>query len=418
MGLFDGLLKAGTEKQTEEIDSHLTEHKEQDYVKEFLDFYRQALDDNTVLEYTIHSIKQKGVTVKCGPMFCYVPYSRMPWTYSENSMWEEVLPYIRNQRFKGLVSRVTENPSFVVLESDKMQFKEVKLEYTKIYRAIILKIQTDGFIVDLGYDSNWEQGGFIGFFDKINFTQTDLFQTYKLGDIIEVPFYGYNIDGKLILGEKTGTDIWTTGEVDIKINTQVEAEMYKNENGELRFIADNIAACRLINTKETNPVFYKRAHAAIQHLEEGDKINCIVISVNRRKKYLNLIWNDIDDINLIIEKSKPIGNLAQGSIGDLIPKPVGYTPVPGSLAKIEVRNTKLGTKNPNQYFLVGFDKEVTLVFVTEQRIITKIDRMMIEHNLQDRQIIEAQLSKVHSNELVFEWHIAKQDLERLLLLWA
>jgi hypothetical protein len=47
--------------------------------------------------------KEKGVAVKAGGVFAYVPYSLMPWRYKNIQWWNHVLPQMKDIKFFGKV---------------------------------------------------------------------------------------------------------------------------------------------------------------------------------------------------------------------------------------------------------------------------------------------------------------------------
>lgn len=172
-----------------------------EFVEKIIDRLRQAMLEEEVVTYTIEDYDNKKFLVKCKGLFCYVPFSQMPWGYEWLPSWQAIAPSILGKAYKGHVTSISQGNHKVFLSSKAFTFHDYVPILGIWYQGIILSSRDYGVFVDIGNDDGFRSYSMIGLVHYSKMPAHISPSTYKIGDQIKVEVLSYDSsEAKLELG--------------------------------------------------------------------------------------------------------------------------------------------------------------------------------------------------------------------------
>jgi len=369
--------------------------------------------------FKIFDIREKGFLVKVYGLNAYVSFLHMPWKYNNISCWADTFPYLKGKIFYGRVFKFTKKPVSIFLNGDIPQFKTPELFEGVKYEGVVIYKLAYGLLVDIGYEFGWTCGSLVGLLHKANFENPQTLNEINTGELIEIIFWGYNENEKMIFGLNEEIREWITGSVTRFIGRIVPVHISTDEKGKVNLLVENKYYGKIPVSALLYPLHMAKVSRAISKLIDGDIIHCEIIDVNREKMKLVLKWYsmpEVESISLRYLKVKPETH----QINRVKAKNENFSnfseklDLIGRFAKVEVQ------RKPDKYgrictaYLVENKFTGKLAFTNNTYVISKKDAAQIENGLQDGEIIYCEVTGIEQGHILLNWNLAAEDLIRFL----
>ena len=284
------------------------------YLSKLIDNFENLKTEQESHAFKITDIREKGFIVKVHGLLGYISFYHMTWKYNNIESWKAIFPYIKGKILFGKIFKFEKESLSIFLDGDIPQFKKIKLYKNKKYKGIIIQKVNYGAFVDIGYNFKWKCGSLVGLLHKLNFENEELFEKTNPGETIELFFWGYTENEKLIFGQRSELKEWFTGEIQSLMDKTLPVNIIKPENGEKRYLVKNKHNAALPVTKIQYPDNRKQIRIAVRKLQDGDIIHCKIIDINKLNRTLYLKWDSLPEIeetisrNIATEKTGSIQN--------------------------------------------------------------------------------------------------------------
>jgi len=272
--------------------------------KEYLSILVERLEhlkaENKRVPFTIVKVKENGFIVKVSGLFAYVSFYFMPWKYNSIEFWKPVSKHLIGKKFYCNIYRIQKEPLSIMINAECHRFKQIKLDVNSEYPGLVIHKAKYGVFIDIGYNFNWEYGSFVGLMHIKNFSKEE-YDKICVGDILNIVFYGYTEQGKIVLGNNSLQKEWLTGELENLVGSVQDVTVKINENGEREFYVKEKFKTVLPINKIFYPGYKSKAKNIIYNLKDDDVIQCEVLKINKRRKVFVsklLLDKDLCDINL------------------------------------------------------------------------------------------------------------------------
>jgi hypothetical protein len=277
------------------IESKLGKPDKKDWFEKLIEDLETKQSKNVNLPFKIVDLKNKGFLVKVSGLYAFIGFYYMPWEYSDINFWINVFPSLKEKIFYCRIYQIKKDPLLsIIIDAKIPQFKNMELVIGKDYRGIILKKASYGLFIDLGFHFDWKCGSFVGFLHKSYFSSKSLFATYKIGDEIELSYYGMD-EGSHFLHFKTReASDWDNGIPQGLLGQIVLVHVVQEEDNLVtRFLVNGIYKGSLVY--EIGGKLSKRKIKKI--IKNRETIHCEVVDSIIEKRILKLKWHsELDEV--------------------------------------------------------------------------------------------------------------------------
>lgn len=390
------------------------------YLSKLIDDFEKQSIEHKNHPFKITDIRDEGFIIKTNGLFGFVSFFHMPWTYSNIDAWKTVFPYLKGKILFGKTFKFEKEPLSIILNGEIPQFKKPELSENSRYQGIIIDKTNYGVFVDIGYSFKWMCGSLVGLLHKLNFENEELFEKANPGETIELVFWGYNENGKLIFGQRSELKEWFTGEIERFVGEILPVYVRKSENGILRYLVEN----KYLATLQVDEILYPdnqtQIKRATRKLKDGDIIHCEIISVNKAKRIVQLIWQSLPEIEGIISRSisveKPVSirnehKRIRSRINTGIIEKLEFI---GKTVKVEVIKKQNNFGGIQTKYLVENKYSGRLNVVIDSCRISLKDEKQIEKNLEAGELLNCEVMNIENNVFRVKWNLKEDELIRFL----
>ena len=128
--------------------------KNKDYLKRLITNLEHVENEDKTIPFYIQTVREKGLSVKIGGLFAYVPFSLMPWKSPLKDYWKTISPHIIGKKFFGKVHELNTDPNIKIIINGKVHlFKEPEFP-TFSFTFLCERIQYH-FISTYQYTNMW-----------------------------------------------------------------------------------------------------------------------------------------------------------------------------------------------------------------------------------------------------------------------
>ena len=291
-----------------------------------------------------------------------------------------------------------------------------------MYHGIILDKTYFGVFIDIGYAFNWKSGSLVGLLHKSHFETTEHFENIEIGTVIKILFWGYNEKEQLIYGLKAELKEWFTNEIEQLIGKILPVRVLKASDNNVTYIVqDRFSATLLINNL-IYPENKLKIKKAIRNLEDGEIINCEILSVNKPKRTFQLKWDTPSEIEKIFSRNIIKGNLrpqktyinatTRNTIENIINNETAERlNLIGKTVEVKVvkENKSFGSSRIKVKYLVE-DKYIGILKIYDEFFTFGVSEIKhIEKNLENGEIINCKVLSVRNNIVNIQWSFSNKD---------
>lgn len=250
---------------------------EEDFeVDPFIEELKEFKEKREQLFYKISKTVEKGVIVRTIGINGFISYNQMPWTYADESYWRIMEPYLKHERFVGIIRAIADyKRPFIILNGKIHQFSTTTLTFVKnhTYDGIVLSKTKEMVQFELGHGFKWEYGSLMHSQHRTLFSEEDFFDSIKIGDVISVIFRGY-YSRTALFSDKPIDNGWLNGEIDLYVNTVQKFKITRSVNGEREYWLND----RFKGILPVNQLFYPEHYLNLSDhlatLKTGDLLAC------------------------------------------------------------------------------------------------------------------------------------------------
>ena len=252
------------------------------YLVDIIENLRLDISNDVSLYCRIVEPKEKGFLVKIKGLFAYLPYSQMPWFYSEIDCWHHIGKHLKDRVFKCSVESIQTNPQVAIkLNAKNHEFHNLNLDIGEKYIGIIIKKTAYGFLFDVGYQFKWSSGSCIGILHLKEIGDSDIYDYLNEGDEIVATYQGVHKNGKHVFGKELKNRDFISGEIDHLIGTIQEVQIRVHDNEKKQFFVLGNYPGRIPITKAYYPKNKSLVKNFLQGLHDGDVIKCEILKISR-----------------------------------------------------------------------------------------------------------------------------------------
>lgn len=366
--------------------------------------------ENKKLPFKIIDIREKGFTINVLGLAGYISFNYMAWHLANLDAWKAVFPYIKGKIFFGKIHRFKKEPLSIVINGDISQFKKPELFEDENYFGIVLSRLNNGLVVDIGYHFNWDCGSLIGLLHKDSFNSNVYYSKIKVGNTIEVIYWGCNESGEHIFGKNTELKDWFSNKFISLIGVILPVLVIKSANNKVSFLVEGKYKAKLQTSK--------RIDLAIKAILNKDIIHCEIVKINKSLHSLSLKWESIAEIEGFISRNHQSAATNYGeqlSINQTQTKKLKEkTFLIGKKVNVKIIKTKDKNEREQIKYVVNGHHKGILNISSDSYKVTNKQKKQIEENLKDGQILEAEAHKIFKNHIEVIWRITDQELFTLL----
>ncbi len=266
--------------------------------------------ENKNLPFRIEDIKKEGFIIKVAGLYGYISFYHMPWKYNNIDSWRAIFPVIIGKVFFCKVHHIKKDPISVVIDGEIPQFKKPELIDDEIYKGIIINKTNYNVFIDFGYHFKWNYGSIVGSLHISGFDNPQSFDSLKTGQLFEACFWGHNEkSGQLIIGTKPELKGWVTGEIEKLIGQTVQVKVLKTTDNDTKYyLVDGNHEAYFQVTKLIYPEYKAQIKKALPNLKNEEIIHCKVLSINKKKRLIQLKWDTVLEIEAAHSRKKKIPN--------------------------------------------------------------------------------------------------------------
>lgn len=180
---------------------------------------KQIQNINEFVSFEPYEITEKGIIGKSMGIFAFIPFSYMPWRYYQLSHWNIIFNYLKSSTFKAAIIHINYKILSLKLDARNIKFESISLLKDQSYKAIILEINKDFYILDLALHFNWKYGKKIVYL-KSYLVENKLRDLLKKGDIISVIYFGINENAEVLIGKTINQKNLILGQIPSLIKKQ------------------------------------------------------------------------------------------------------------------------------------------------------------------------------------------------------
>lgn len=260
-----------------------------DYLPQLVENIKSGKEYDRTFQFKIISAKRSGFIVKTGGLFAFVSFNHMPWQYKSIEYWRVISKHLIGAKFSCLIHSISEskNPVSIIINAKNHIFPPIKLIEYEEYDGVVVHKARFGLFVDIGIHFKWKFGSLVGLLHKSNFENDEELENNLPGETISTFFHGYTPRDEIILGNLDLKKEWLTVNLHEMIGTEQMATVRTNKSGTKEFFIDNTYKTSILVTKARFPGAWKRAKKAVKALKDNDSIECRVIKVTRRRKFIS-----------------------------------------------------------------------------------------------------------------------------------
>jgi len=402
--------------------------------------------------FKITDIREKGFLVKVSGVFGHISFNHMPWKYHDTLSWKAIFPYLKGKVLFGKIHQLDKGTHTIIIDGNTPQFKKPQLIEGNKYKGIIVNKTNYGVFVDIGYGFRWKSGSLMGLLHRLDFESNESFKKSNIGETIEMFFWGYKDQDKLIFGEKEGSKVWYTGEIENLIGVTLPVNVIKTNKRKPAYQAVNKYAASLQLNNIIYPKNLSLVKKAAAKLKDGEIIHCKVMQINKQNRTLFMKWESLTEINYIIESGK--NQIKKVKVKDNHKKTKTKTnsgDSDGTESIIVPRNTKTKKNLPKQILkkinpkingeaaqkpiTIGKKVKVQIIkrrsytekgdytkYIVENKYLGKLEianknysvnekeQQILEKNLRDGDTSYCEVLKIESNQVTVKWFVSDYEL--------
>jgi len=238
-----------------------------------LDLYRKMetrmeKDRRTVISWG--EPKEKGVSVKVGGVYAYVPFNLMPWSYRIVQWWNHVLPHMTHIKWFGRVIDV--DYSAPMIKMDARQTNELLPHFTEGegYNGVVVRTQKYAVTIDFGLHFHWKTGPVLHEIQNIDLIQIG--SRLLPGQVLCPKFLGLDADENRVFSMRHSNMEERVEEQRELREDEVPIRLVRDESGRRMYLVKDEIAVALIAEKALYKEFKEKVKRAINRLQEGDVI--------------------------------------------------------------------------------------------------------------------------------------------------
>lgn len=375
----------------------------------------QEMTKDENLPFRVKRLKMNGFGVKIYGLHGFIHFKYMPWKYANYESWESVFPYIKNKVFFGRIFKLVKEPFSLTLNGQVAQFKAPNFIKDQVYDGIIIKKYSSTIQVDLGYGLNWDSGSITEYFHRSNFYSKE-FENLECSGILQAYYRGESDDKKLIFEVISDKGVKVPGFLEDLIGKIVRVRIKKNENNQFTYLVEDKYQATLVTKKSFYEERKKYVYKALSNLNDGEIIHCEVIDIDPSNHRPDLKWVINDEIDHAFNRSateinsnNPDNNIIT-RIGDEVLEKLQLI---GKQVDVEVNKIEQSGKNQINKYLINNKFNGELIIINDNFTISSQEKLIIENNLQDKQILKCTIKSINKNTAHIVWKISDFDYHRL-----
>lgn len=265
-----------------------TQSKNPEWFHENLLHIEKDYKEKSSVPFTVFKIKENGFEVKVYGIYAVVPFNLMPWNYSGNNHWSAVFASIFKKIFFGKIYYFNKEKSVIIIDAKIPQFKRMNLIRGCEYKSIIISKSDKKVIVDLGHHFQWQCGSFYGSIYFRHFSDYTAFDNLKAGDVLMTTYLGIDNRNRLVLTCNPELEEWKRQRPSHLIGQRTWAKVLKTGNETSFLVEDNYKSTAFYSETKGIRISPKKMIKIFESWQNGDYVNCEVISINDRERLLNI----------------------------------------------------------------------------------------------------------------------------------
>jgi ribosomal protein S1 len=247
---------------------------------------RMEKDRRTVISW--REPKEKGVVVKTGGVYAYVPFSLMPWTYKIAQWWNHVLPHMMYIKWFGRVIDVDYTVPMIKIDARQSFDDPPQPEEGKAYKGVVVRKDRHGVTLDMGLHFQWKSGPLLQAVNGLDMNQ--YLSDIAPGDVIYPRFLGLDSHQNWILSMRHLTREERMEERREIFENEVDVSVKVDESGRRRCLVKDQIPVSMIAEKAIYKEFKGKVRRAIKRLKDGDVIKCRVYPTSQNSGKLRAVW--------------------------------------------------------------------------------------------------------------------------------
>ena len=262
-------------------------------------------ENNDTLPFKIVEIKTYGFLTKVLGLYSFVPFSFMPWRYSDANSWVAVAPSLINRKFYCKVQEFDKAKGSIILDAGLPQFKVAELIEGEAYKGLITRIADFGVFIDIGFHFEWKCGSLLGLLHKSQLAAYEELNDFSLGQEITTIYKEMNPDGKPVFCNDKEKKDWENGIPQKLVGQTTWVNVVRKiDNEAVELFVEGKYKARLIVDKQLHSWQTKnKIFEALNELSDGEMLHCEVIGCNEKSRTMIINWFTEIDTDIIGEKS-------------------------------------------------------------------------------------------------------------------
>ncbi len=247
---------------------------------------RMEKDRRTVISF--REPKEKGLVVKTGGVYAYVPYSLMPWSYKTVQWWNHVLPHMRYIKWFGKVIDVDCTLPMIKIDARQSFENLPQLQEGKAYKGVVVRKDRYGVTLDMGLHFQWKSGPILQAVYGLDMIQSP--SGIVPGDVLYPRFLGLDSHQNWILSMRHHTREERMKERREIFENEVDVRVEIDESGRRSCLVKDHIPVSMIAEKAIYKELKGEVRRAIKCLKDGDVIKCRVYPTGNGLGKLRAVW--------------------------------------------------------------------------------------------------------------------------------
>ena len=275
--------------------------KKNSWITERQNELENHFENNDTLPFKIVEMKTYGFLTKVLGLYSFVPFSLMPWRYSDTNSWVAVAPSLINRKFYCKVHEFDKSTGSIILDAGLPQFKVAELIEGEAYKGLITRISDFGVFIDIGYHFDWKCGSLLGLLHKSQLADYEELNDFSLGQEITTVYKAMNLDGKPVFSKSLQKTDWENGKPQKLVGQTTWVNVVRKfDNETVELFVEGKYKARLIVDKQVHSRQTKnKIFEALNELSHGEMLHCEVIGCNERSRTLIINWFTEIDTDII-----------------------------------------------------------------------------------------------------------------------
>ena len=278
--------------------------KNEDYLVNLRKNLEEKYQNQEIVNLKLKEIYAEGFSVKVEKLFTFLHYNYMAWQYPDLRYWKYVAPFLIDRTFRCQITNYQKDTGQFTIDARISTCAEKPFVVGRRYNSMILAVEDDGFIIDIGYAHQWRYGSKLlsisrNVLESLPFDYT----TKQAGDTILLIYKGINMLNNFVFeGKQSFLTIIESHA--LYLDRIYDAEVINIQNGTVEFLINNIYSGFLSLESRYYPNNFDDLIDACNELKISDFILVETIGVSKQNNNLMVRWWSEDGAYKTINKEQ------------------------------------------------------------------------------------------------------------------